>query len=102
MKKTAVLAFICFHISACSMFDEQPVSLSDMPLIYKEARVRIIDPRYKFENPRQHGLILMHENKGVRTCDIYLRDYPRYLGHETDHCFRGLWHGLETNDHDFK
>lgn len=98
----ALIAAALLGSSGCSSFYEQPVPLSERPLLYKEAFVRVIDPQHDFDNIRQHGLILMYDKNGVRNCDIYLRDYPRYLGHEFDHCFRGKWHGDEANDHDFK
>ena len=38
---------------------------------------------------------------GVRHCTIRLRDYPHGLGHEADHCFRGMGHGDVPNGDGF-
>lgn len=100
--RSSVMAAALLSSGACSTFYEQPVPLTERPLLYKEAVVRIIDPMHNFPNIRQRGLVLLYDKDGMRHCDIYLRDYPRYLGHESDHCFRGWWHGNEDNADDFK
>lgn len=100
----ALLVVAIGALPGCStLFDAQPVPLSEKPLIYREALVRIIDPQRDFENPRELGRIDMFVRDGLRVCDIYLRDYPKLLGHETDHCFREHWHSpLIPNSDDFK
>lgn len=91
-------------LTGCAhLFDARPVPLTEKPLIYREALIRIVDPQFDFPNPHQLGAADLFIRNGMRVCDIYLRDYPRLLGHETDHCFRDHWHSpLKPNADDFE
>lgn len=103
-KKLRFIIIILFSslVTSCQLFFEQPVSLADKPILYDKVTVTI-SPQIDFNDKKVQGMYMPRtESDGSRHCHILLRDYPRYLGHEMDHCFRDLWHGTEPNGDDFK
>ena len=95
MKKLLLIGALI--LTGCSSFDPE---LTRRPLEVNRAIITI-EAGENLSSFHQSGEAQWKDIDGVRHCTIRLRDYPHGLGHETDHCFRGMWHGTNDNIEDF-
>ena len=103
LSKKITLASLLIALAGCSSFDARPVPLSKKPILNTKVLVSIENNvRFKKRNQRGEALRYYDPNLGLYVCKIKLFEYPHFLGHEMDHCFRGKWHDDEKNGDDFK
>lgn len=95
MKKLLLIGALI--LTGCSSFDSE---LTRRPLEVNRAIITI-EAGENLSSFHQSGEAEWKDIDGVRHCTIRLRDYPHGLGHEADHCFRGMWHGNEANGEDY-
>lgn len=97
------LVSLLIALAGCSSFNAKPVPLSKKPILNTKVLVSI-ENNVRFENRYQRGEAIRYydHHLGVLVCKIRLFEYPYFLGHEIDHCFRGNWHDDEENGDDFK
>lgn len=100
--KKITLASLLIALAGCSSFDAKPVPLSKRPILNTKVLVSIENNvRFKKRNQRGEALRYYDPHLGLYVCEIKLFEYPHFLGHEMDHCFRGKWHDDDENGDDF-
>lgn len=102
MRKALAGMFCAAALAGCASFDVQPVPLSEKPILTRDVLVTLRED-VDFDKKNLVGWSMRYFDPKLELwrCLVLLRDYPHYLGHEMDHCFRGPWHDGPNGD-DFK